>query len=68
MAQQHTENFFRRYKGKFVNIKTISGGVYKGRVGEITNDYVALIDRETEDVTFVFFNSIESVSIQESPS
>lgn len=66
MAQQHTENFFRRYKGKFVNIKTISGGVYKGRVGEITNDYVALI--ETEEVTFVFFNSIESVFVEESPS
>ena len=66
MAQQHTENFFRRYKGKFVNIKTISGGAYKGRVGEITNDYVALI--ETEEVTFVFFNSIESVFVEESAS
>lgn len=63
MAGQHTENLFRRYKGQLVIIKTISAGIYKGRVGEITNDYVALTDRETEDETqtFVFFHAIESV-------
>jgi hypothetical protein len=63
MAGQHTENLFRRYKGQLVVIKTTSAGIYKGRVGEITNDYVALTDRETENETqtFVFFHAIESV-------
>lgn len=67
MAGQHTENLFRRYKGQLVIIKTISAGIYKGRVGEITNDYVALTDRDTEDgtQTFVFFHSIESVVLVE---
>jgi hypothetical protein len=67
MAGQHTENLFRRYKGQLVIIKTISAGIYKGRVGEITNDYVALTDRATEDETqtFVFFNAIESVVLVE---
>jgi ribosome maturation factor RimP len=68
MAGQHTENLFRRYKGQLVNIKTISEGVYKGHVGEITNDYVALTDRETEDLTIVFYSSIESVYVVEVPT
>lgn len=69
MERQHTENLFRRYKGKLVNIKTISGGVYRGRVGEATNDYVSLIDREAEDETqtFVFFEAIESLVVMEVP-
>ena len=69
MERQHTENLFRRYKGELVNIKTISGGVYSGRVGEITNDYVSLIDREAEDETqnFVFFVAIESLVVMEMP-
>ena len=32
MAGQHIENLFRRFKGEKVNIKTISGGIYEGRV------------------------------------
>lgn len=69
MARQHTENLFRRYKGKLVQIKTISGGVYSGRVGEITNDYVSLINREAEDETqnFVFFEAMESLVVMEAP-
>jgi phenolic acid decarboxylase len=65
MALQHTENLFRRYKGQLVNVKTLSAGVYKGRVGEITNDYVALTDREGEDETqtFIFFVAIESIVV-----
>ncbi len=63
MSGQHTENLFRRYKGQVVNIKTVSQAVYKGRVGEITNNYVGLTDSETEDITFVFYSSIESVSV-----
>ena len=54
MERQHTENLFRRYKGQLVNVKTISTGIYKGRVGEITNDYVALTDRDGEDETQTF--------------
>lgn len=65
MERQHTENLFRRYKGQLVNVKTVTAGVYKGRVGETTNDYVALIDRDGEDETqtFVFFIAIESMVV-----
>ena len=68
--RQHTENLFRRFKGELVNIKTISGGVYRGYVSEITNDYVSLIDRETEDdaQTFILFSSIESVVVIPTPT
>jgi len=67
MAGQHTENLFRRYKGQLIVIKTTSAGIYKGRVGEIANDYVALTDRGAEDETqtFVFFHAIESVVLVE---
>jgi hypothetical protein len=67
MERQHTENLFRRYKGQLVNVKTISAGIYKGRVGEITNNYVALSDREGEDETktFLFFDAIESIVVIE---
>ena len=67
MERQHTENLFRRYKGQLVNIKSLSGGVYKGYVGEITNDYVSLSDRGTEDKTqtFVLFSAIESMVVVE---
>lgn len=65
MERQHTENLFRRYKGQIVNVKTISAGIYKGRVGEITNNYVSLSDREGEDETqtFLFFDAIESIVV-----
>ncbi|HEY3038245.1 MAG TPA: hypothetical protein VGJ66_05880 [Pyrinomonadaceae bacterium] len=67
MERQHTENLFRRYKGQLVNIKSVSGGVYKGYVVEITNDYVSLSDRDADDktVTFVLFNAVESVVVSE---
>ena len=67
MPQQHTENLFRRYKGQLVNIRSISGVNYKGRVGEITNDYLLLTDREGEEETqtFVLYDAIESVVIVE---
>ena len=62
MERQHTENLLRRHKGKLVNIKTISGGVYRGWVSEITNDYVSLVDRDSDDdtQTFVLFEAMES--------
>lgn len=67
MPQQDTENLFRRFKGKLVNIRTVSGESYKGHVGEITNDHVLLIDREAEGgtQTFVLFAAIESVVVTE---
>jgi hypothetical protein len=70
MERQHTENLLRRHKGKLVNIKTISGGVYRGRVSEVTNDYVSLIEREAEDETqtFVLFEAMESLVVIEVPS
>ncbi len=69
MERQHTENLFRRYKGQSVNIKCLSGGVYKGYVVEVTNDYLSLSDRDTEDKTqtFVLFNAIESLVVSEAP-
>ena len=69
MERQHTENLFRRYKGQLVNIKSVSGGDYKGYVVETTNDYVSLSDRDSEDKTqtFVLFDAIESIVVIEVP-
>jgi phenolic acid decarboxylase len=69
MERQHTENLLRRYKGQLINIKTVSGGVYKGHVTEITNDYVSLTDRQSDDdmQTFVLFDAIESFVVLEVP-
>jgi hypothetical protein len=67
MARQHTENLLRGYKGKLVTIRSISGTVYKGQVGEITNDYLLLTDSQTENETktFVLFEAIESIVVGE---
>lgn len=69
MERQHIENLLRRHKGKLVNIKSISGGVYRGWVSEITNDYVALIDRESDDdtQTYVLFDAMESFVVIDAP-
>ena len=65
MERQHTENLFRRYKGEPVNIKTMSAGIYQGKVTEVTNDYVCLV--ESGDVegsqVFIFFSAIESLMV-----
>jgi hypothetical protein len=64
MAGQHVENLFRRFKGEKVSVKTISGGIYEGRVVEVTNDYVCLSETsgtETQPV-FIFFGAIESMA------
>lgn len=65
MAGQHTENLLRRYKGKLVTLRSVSGNVYKGQVGEITNDYVLLTNRQSdkETETFVLFEAIESIEV-----
>ena len=65
MERQHTENLFRRFKGQFVVIKSITGCAYEGRVAEITNDYVCLTERQNENPSqvFLFFNSMESMTV-----
>jgi hypothetical protein len=67
MPMQHTENLFRRFKGQFVNIKTVSGGSYEGRVTEITNDFVGLTEKEDNGPSqvFLFFSAIESIMVSE---
>jgi hypothetical protein len=64
MAGQHIENLFRRFKGESVDIKTISGGIYAGRIVEVTNDYVCI--SETSETpgqqVFLCFDAIESIS------
>lgn len=64
MGYQHVENLLIRFRGKYVDIKTVSGGVYEGIIADITNDYVALKvdgqDGETDQV-IVLLHSIESI-------
>lgn len=65
MAGQHLENLFRRFKGEVVNVKTISGGIYTGRVAEITNDYVCLTETAGApgQQVFLAFSAIESMAV-----
>ena len=65
MAGQHIENLFRRFKGEVVDVKTISGGSYSGRVSEVTNDYIELIETSgsSGQRVFITFVSIESVAV-----
>ena len=66
MDRQQTENLFRRLKGKTVVIKTVSGGVYEGRVEEVTDDYVCIVERDTESTrAFLFYNSLESMVVSD---
>ena len=66
MERQHIENLFRRFKGEVVNVKTLSGGIYEGKVTEITNDYVCLVRTNDPDGAgvYVMFGSIESMMVQ----
>lgn len=66
MAHQHIENLFRRFKGEVVNVKTLSGGIYEGKVTEITNDYVCLVRSDDPDGEGVYlvFASIESMTVR----
>ena len=65
MAGQHIENLFRRFKGEVVDVKTVSGGLYSGRVIEITNDYVCLTETSGApgQQVFIAFQAIESVAV-----
>ncbi len=64
MPLQHIENLFRRFKGEVVDVKTISGGIYQGRIVEVTNDYVCLNETSGAEASqvFLFFNAIESMT------
>ena len=64
MAGQHTENLLRRFKGELVSITCVSTTTYRGRIIEITNDYVALALEGTGENSpvFVLFAAIESVA------
>jgi hypothetical protein len=64
MAGQHLENLFRRFKGEMVDVKTMSGGLYSGRVVEITNDYICLTETSGApgQQVFIAFQAIESMS------
>jgi hypothetical protein len=66
MARQHIENLFRRFKGEIVDIKTLSGGIYSGRVVEITNDYVCLTETSGApgQQVFLIFAAIESMAVR----
>ncbi len=64
MPGQHIENLFRRFKGEVVDVKTVSGGIYSGRISEITNDYVCLVETSGApgEQVFISFSAIESVA------
>lgn len=68
MPGQHLENLFRRFKGEVVDVKTISGGIYSGRIAEITNDYVCLTESSGApgQQVFLTFNAIESMVVSTS--
>ena len=70
MAGQHLENLFRRFKGEVVSVKTTSGGIYSGRIFEITNDYVCLTETTGAPGQQVFLNftAIEAVTMNNAES
>jgi hypothetical protein len=70
MAGQHMENLFRRFKGEMVDVKTVSGGIYSGRITEITNDYICISETSGTpgQQVFLFFNAIESMAATVSDS
>ena len=59
------ENLFRRFKGEVVDVKTVSGGIYSGRIVEVTNDYVCLIETAGApgQQVFLTFQAIESIAV-----
>ena len=65
MSGQHLENLFRRFKGEVVDVKTLSGGIYTGRISEVTNDYVCLIETSGApgQQVFLSFMAVESMAV-----
>jgi len=48
-----------------VDVKTVSGGIYSGRIVEITNDYVCLTETAgaAGQQVFIAFAAIESMAV-----
>ncbi len=67
MDRQQTENLFRRLKGQNVAIKTVSGGVYEGRIEEVSNDYVCIVEQQNTEPTkaYIFYSSLESMVVSD---
>jgi hypothetical protein len=64
MNYQHVENLLIRYRGRAVDIKSVSGGLYEGTISDVTNDYVSLkIKGATgeDDLVIILLHAIESV-------
>jgi hypothetical protein len=70
MPGQHLENLFRRFKGEVVDVKTVSGGIYSGRITEITNDYICLSESSgaPSQQVFLTFAAIESMVVSATES
>jgi len=61
---QHVENLLIRLRGRTIDVKTISGGVYEGVITDVTNDYVTLRMTnagDEEDQVTILLHSIESI-------
>ena len=61
---QHVENLLIRFRGQTIDVKTVSGGVYEGKVTDVTNDYVTLKTKGAageDDQIIVLLHSIESI-------
>jgi len=41
--------------GQVVTVKTLSGAIYNGRVTEVTNDFVELVEKKEAESAQVFF-------------
>ena len=68
MDWQHLEGLFRRYKDAHVTVKTLSGGVYEGRVSEVAAVYVGILEGEGEEraQVFLLYHAVEAVLPQDS--
>lgn len=60
---ENDKSLFSRFRGRLVNIKTISGGIYEGRITDITQEYISLLERENTEPSEVFLliSAIESI-------
>jgi len=65
---QHVENLLIRYRGRTIDVKTLSGGMYEGVIADVTNDYVTLkikgASGEVDSVT-ILLHSIESIMVRD---
>ncbi|MEA2206643.1 MAG: hypothetical protein QOE77_3419 [Blastocatellia bacterium] len=65
---QHIENLLIRCRGRSIDVKTLSGGVYEGVIADVTNDYVTLKIKgaggEVDSVT-ILLHGIESIIVRD---